>query len=319
MKRFGPERILVTGAAGFVGKPLVSKLEAAFPQSSIYAIQRSELMPVTSAPSRISYVKADLFRDDLEALFQSLRPDVVIHLAAISSVHQSLGSGGTAFEENLIGGVRLIRAMRKNTPRAALVFASSGEVYGRSFLTTPMADELTPIFPNNPYARSKAALEFAIQDMFCDGGRAIILRLFNHFGPGQDERFVIASFASQLRAIAMGAAPTIRVGNLEAKRDFLPVADVLDAYVAATNQVFSNDASSCEIYNVASGKPRTIASVLDDLITASGLTVNVEEDATRMRPSEVTMAAGDARRFTERFGWTPKAAWESSLSSLVRI
>ncbi len=309
-----PLRILITGAGGFVGRALVTRLKTDLPNVELTGLYRERVSPKGQITCHI----IDLARDNIEGVLTTAKPDVVVHLAAISSVQQSLGSGGATFEENLEAGLRLIRAMANVAPEAALVFASSGEVYGRSFLTSPVATEATPISPNNPYARSKAALEFAIEDMFATKGRAIVLRLFNHFGQGQDERFVIASFAAQLREIAGGASPIIRVGNLEAERDFLPVADVLAAYSAAIKHIVASKNASFELFNIASGKPRAIASVLDDLIRLSGLDVTIEQDPSRMRPSEITLAAGDAQKFSDITGWQADASWDEALAELLK-
>jgi GDP-4-dehydro-6-deoxy-D-mannose reductase len=314
----GPQRILITGAGGFVGKALVSQLHRDFPSVEITGLYRDS---ASAVPVPIPLLKAqivDLVSGDIAGVLKTAKPDVVIHLAAMSSVQQSLGAGGVTFSENLTAGLRLIEAMEKVAPEAVLVFASSGEVYGRSFLTSPLVKESTPIFPNNAYARSKAALEFAIEDMFAPKGRAIVLRLFNHFGHGQDERFVLGTFAAQLRKIAAGAAPTIRVGNLEAARDFLPVADVLRAYSAAVRRALTAKTGAFEVFNIASGKPRRIASVLDDLIRLSKLAVTVEQDPARMRPSEIEAAAGDASKFSEATKWQPTASWDEALMELLK-
>jgi GDP-4-dehydro-6-deoxy-D-mannose reductase len=312
-----PLRILVTGAGGFVGKALTAHFQTAFPGAHLIGLLKDKPASSTIHSRQIEMHGLNLVSGDLSGLFAATKPDVVVHLAAISSVQQSLGAGGETFEENLQSGLRLIKAMANAAPDAALVFASSGEVYGRSFLTSPIATEQTAIAPNNPYARSKAALEFAIEDMFAPKGRAVALRLFNHFGPGQDDRFVIASFAAQLRAIAGGAKPTIRVGNLEAERDFLPIKDVLAAYVAAVNLAVAAKTGSFDVFNIASGEPRRIASALEDLIRLSGLNVAVEQDPSRMRPSEIKQAAGDATKFSIATDWRPQASWDDALAELT--
>jgi GDP-4-dehydro-6-deoxy-D-mannose reductase len=311
-------RILITGAGGFVGKALISQLQTDFSGVEITGFYRDHTSAMFVSTPFFKAQIVDLVSADLAGVLATAKPDVVIHLAAMSSVQQSLGAGGLTFEENLTAGLRLIKAMTAAAPEAALVFASSGEVYGRSFLTSPVATETTPISPNNAYARSKAALEFAIEDMFAPNGRAIVLRLFNHFGPGQDERFVLGTFAAQLRKIAAGAVPTIRVGNLEAARDFLPVADVLRAYSAAVKQVLSAKTGSFDVFNIASAQPRRIASVLDDLIRLSKLAVTVEQDPARMRPSEIGIAAGNANKFSSTTNWEPTASWDDALTELLK-
>ena len=313
-----PARILLTGAGGFVGRLLIPVLSQAFPSAHVTALLREAPLNGSSAVSTgVTYKKFDLLSDDMSALVSETAPDVVVHLAAISSVQQSLGTGGTAFDENLTAGLMLIRALNEQAPNAAVVYASSGEVYGRSFLNAPIANELTPVFPNNPYARSKLALEYAFQDMFCGKGRAVALRLFNHFGVGQDERFALASFAAQCRAVKAGLQTSIRVGNLAAKRDFLPVADILPAYISAIKYVLASANGSFDVFNIASGVPRSIESVLADLIKFSGISVKTEEDASRMRPAEIEIAAGNSHKFTDATAWQPQANWDDALRALV--
>jgi GDP-4-dehydro-6-deoxy-D-mannose reductase len=313
-----PERILVTGAGGFVGRLLIPVLGAEFPNAKIIGLLRdaSESSTAVSAKN-IRFKAVDLVDGDLRETIRDAKPDVVLHLAAISSVQQSLGAGGSSFRENVTAGLRLLEALHAHAPEAALVFASSGEVYGRAFLSTPIASEATPIFPNNPYARSKAVLEFAVQDMLNPKGKAVCLRLFNHFGRSQDDRFVVATFASQLRAARQAKQKIIKVGNLQAKRDFLPVADVLDAYVAAIKWITRQHSGSFDLFNVASGNPRSIQSVLDDLIRLSGMNVEIVQDAARMRPSEIETAAGNSAKFTNATEWQSVADWDAALTSML--
>ena len=136
----------------------------------------------------------------------------------------------------------------------------------------------------------------------------VIARSFNHIGPGQRERFVVASFAAQLARIAAGAPPRLLVGNLEAARDFLDVRDVVAAYVA-----LARDGERGEAYNVCSGRAVTIRDVLRELIGIAGVPVEVREDPQRLRPSEIPVSVGSPQKLRARTGWEPRIALVQSL------
>jgi GDP-4-dehydro-6-deoxy-D-mannose reductase len=305
--------ILITGAEGFVGRSLASRMALAFPGAVIAGTCRSG-DPVAEVTQT---VPLDLTTGDIGAVVAALKPDLIVHLAARSSVAQSLGAGDVTFYDNVEASLRLADALRRHAPGKPLIFASSGEVYGASFNRQCPVDEATAPQPQNPYARSKLAGEFAFADMLSGVSPVMALRLFNHFGPAQDTRFVVAAFAAQIRAIRAGTMPpVIKVGNLDAVRDFLPLEDVLEAYVAAA-RVMQNATPGFGLFNIASGHGRRIASILDDLIAVSGVSARVEIDPARLRPSEIPTAIGDARAFRAATDWAPSTPWDLALKGML--
>jgi GDP-4-dehydro-6-deoxy-D-mannose reductase len=195
-----------------------------------------------------------------------------------------------------------------------LVFTSSAEVYGRQPPENIPLRETCALNPANPYAASKAAAEMLLLgEAHTFGLDVVIARAFNHIGPGQNERFVVASFAAQLAKIAAGGAPQLFVGNLDAKRDFLDVRDVVRAYVA-----LARDGAAGEIYNVCSGTARSIRDVLRELIIAAHVPVEVRDDPGRMRPSDVPLFVGDASKLRAATGWEPHIAFAASIRDIYR-
>ncbi|MCA0425602.1 MAG: GDP-mannose 4,6-dehydratase [Proteobacteria bacterium] len=305
-------RILITGAEGFVGRALAARIRAEWPGITLTGTSR-QIDGVTACHERIVL---DLAHGDITEALHAAQPDAILHLAARSSVAQGLSASAETFDDNVTGTLRLAKAVRQTCPGAAFLFASSGEVYGRSFnAACPITEDVAPA-PQNAYARSKLAGEFAVTDVLASTNPVIILRLFNHFGPGQDERFVIPAFASQLRRIRDEGAPTvIRVGNLDAIRDFLPIGDVLAAYGAALALAAARG-PSCETFNISSGTGRSIRSVLNDMIERTAMSVTVDVDPARLRPSDIPRAIGDSTRFRAATGWQPDHIWSAAIDGM---
>jgi GDP-4-dehydro-6-deoxy-D-mannose reductase len=307
--------ILVTGAFGFVGRHLINSLRLAFPASTrLVAAGSGDAAGVASGVETVSIDFTDA--GAVDDLLASIRPAHVIHLAARSSVQQAHNAALATYETNVAGTLALAAAMRSHVPGSAMIFASTGEIYGRAFAGGEALSENAPVFPSNPYARSKLAAEIALQDMLADTCPVIVLRLLNHTGAGQDERFVVPSFAAQIARIEAGSAPpVVRVGNLSAERDFLDVADVVDAYMRALE--LADNAKGYQLFNVASGIPRSIDSILVGLRSLSRVPFAIEQDPERMRPSDIPRAVCDASAFRAATGWQPTRAWSATLVDVL--
>ncbi|MBX9706395.1 MAG: GDP-mannose 4,6-dehydratase [Caulobacteraceae bacterium] len=299
------KRVLVTGASGFVGRRLMPRL----------ADDGHEAIGLTGPEAEPGPLRVDLTdRAATQAAFAHLRPDVVVHLAAMSSVGVGSSQPDEVWRANFDGARSVALACRALEQDVRLIFASSGEVYGRRFNEGP-CDEAAPIAPMSAYARSKAASEFELEDIARCGLTVTALRLFNHTGPGQDQRFVAPSFAAQIAAAAKAGGGQIRVGNLDAMRDFSDVDDVIGAYVAVISDV-ERPAAPFEVFNVGSGRARAVRELLDALIAISAANVEVVSDPDRMRPSDIARAEGRFEKIAARHGWRATTPLETTLASL---
>lgn len=310
------KRILVTGAAGFVGRHALAALAAAAdPSDRIVGIGRGS---PDALPAGVGFRQIDLLDGAaLSAFVAAYRPTDVLHLAAMASVQQSADAPTETWRVNLVGLLNLAEAVARSAGGARFVFVSSGEVYGRAFLAGHALSEAVAPLPLGAYARSKWFGEQILLDVLRNSGvRLVILRPFNHIGPGQDERFVVPSFAGQIARIEAGLVPPVlEVGNLAAARDFLPVGDVVRAY--ATLIARAEEIADGSVFNVASGRPRSIESVLADLRGHARTPFAVRIAADRMRPSEIPVAAGDASRLTAAIGWVPNEDWDAALAGVL--
>jgi len=197
-----------------------------------------------------------------------------------------------------------------------LVFASSSEVYGRSFAAGIPLDETALLSPRNTYAATKAAADLALGALTDEGLRSLRLRLFNHTGAGQSPQFVLAAFARQIARIERGLQePVLRVGALSPRRDFLDVRDVCSAYIACLRRL--PDLPSGQILNVASGIARRISDILDSMLRLAGVDAVVETAESRLRTGDTPIAVGDAARAKTLLGWEPTVSWEGTLKAVL--
>lgn len=305
----GPPRILVTGASGFVGQKLVRRIAIAEPGAHV--------VPVHGPQRADGALSLDL--GDIEAcmaMVQNIRPTIIVHLAALSSVGKTLADPDEVWRSNFDGTRALARSALSLGTDVRFIFASSGEVYGREFNKGP-CDEEAPLAPASPYARTKAACEYMLNDLASDRLSVVSLRLFNHSGPGQDERFVVPSFAAQVARLEKNTqGGQIQVGNLDASRDFSDIEDIIDAYLAVVRH--PDPLARFSVFNVGSGETRSIRSILETLIGLAKVSVEPLSDPSRMRPSDVAVAQGVFDRFRAEFGWTPARSFDQTIADILQ-
>ena len=301
----GSPRILVTGAGGFVGGWMTTRLRAALPGAEVVAAGAASgpALDVTQAA-------------EVDGFVERFRPTAVIHLAGVSSLVKARAETRSAWDVNLFGTLNLAEAVLRHAPHARFVQAGSSEVYGGAFNAAGgTVDESAQLAPLNPYATTKAAADLMLGEMAEAGLHAVRMRPFNHIGPGQSTSFAVPAFAAQIAAVERGERePVMRVGNLDSRRDFLDVRDVVAAYLlAATGPALPRGV----VINVASGEPRRIGDVLALLLKMSGTAIRVEQDPGLSRPSDVPVTAGDATRARELLGWCPSIPFETTLRDVL--
>jgi len=305
-------RILVTGAAGFVGGHLRDALRLAFRDAwLIAAIHRR---PAMGWDENVTLDLADAA--GLAGQLAAIAPDAVVHLGAQANVAQSFRDVAATWEANLTATLKLGAALLQARPACRLLFASTGEIYGLSFQQGVALDENAPLAPGNPYAAAKAAADIALGEMALRGLEVVRMRPFNHVGPGQSEGYAVAAFARQIALIEAGRQPPVMaVGALERWRDFLDVRDVCGAYAQALAQW--EGLPNGIALNIASGVPRRIGDVLAGLLARSATPIRVEEAAHALRPNDVVRTLGDAGRARTMLGWQPMIDWEMTLDDVL--
>jgi GDP-4-dehydro-6-deoxy-D-mannose reductase len=304
-------RYLITGIGGFAGRHLATRL----------LDQGNEVVGLVHSPKSLPADLAARIPDEALAagdvcdrktvagLVERTRPDGIFHLAGQSSVMHGEAAARDTFTVNTVGALQVLAVAARYPCRVVVV--SSGECYGRAAGVNPVT-ESTPLRPVSVYAASKAAVELLVRHAIdAYGADALCARSFNHTGPGQSARFVCADFARQIVAVERGRQPAIRVGNLDAVRDFLDVRDVVRAYLCLW-QHGEKDA----MYNVASGVGRRIGDVLDALCRGSSVQPAIEPDPERLRPAEVPVLIGDNSRL-RGLAWQPRVDWGTTLSSVL--
>ena len=309
-------RVLITGITGFAGSHLADYcLERGGVDVHGVVRWRSRTENIEHLEGKVSLHECDL-RDasSTRDVIEEIKPEYIFHLAAQSFVPTSWNAPAESLSTNIIGQLNIFEAVRKIDLDCRIQLACSSEEYGMVYENEVPIKETNPLRPLSPYAVSKVAQDFLAYQYFMSYGiRAIRTRGFNHTGPRRGEVFVTSNFAKQVATIEAGkAAPVIKVGNLDAVRDFTDVRDMVRGYVLATEK-----GKPGEVYNLASGKAITIRAMLDKLIALAKVEVKVETDPARLRPSDVEVLIGDYSKFHADTGWEPKIPFDQTLEDLL--
>ena len=300
------KKVLIFGIGGFVGRYLSEEFK-----KNGYEVAGSDVRRTDSIPEYVSFTAADLLDGDaVKALVADVSPDMIINLAAISSVGLSWKIPQTTVSVNVVGALNVLEAARALPEKPKVMFIGSSEEYQAA--DSPM-DEKTPLDANNPYGISKVTQErFARLYRSQYGMKVYCVRPFNHTGVGQRDSFVLPSFCKQAAEISKSGAPgVIHVGNLAAKRDFSDVRDIVRAY----RMIIESDESET-IYNVGSGQAYGLDELLNYIVSLSPQKIDVQVDPERVRPIDTPLICCDHSLITERLGWKPKYTIFDTLKSM---
>lgn len=304
-------KVLITGVTGFVG----SHLAELCLQQGVETIGSYRWR---SRRENIEHIKdlelreADLLdAASVEKLLKDLRPDWIFHLAAQSFVPTSWNAPAQTFQTNVVGQINLLEAIRAiDLSEVRFLAVGSSEEYGLVLPEEVPIKETNALRPLSPYAVSKVGQDYLGWQYFRSYGLHIVrTRAFNHGGPRRGEVLLPSDFAKQIAEIEVGLRePVVRVGNLEARRDFTDVRDIVRAYWLALEK-----GEAGEVYNIGSGEALTGREMLDRLLGMTDVSVEVRQVPEKMRPSDVEILISDCSKFRERTGWAPQIPIDTML------
>ena len=311
------QRVLVTGAAGFVGSHLVALLGAEQPAPHVVGWRRPDpdggkpRHPAPDGPARLPYRAVDVLdAGAVRHAVEELKPDQVYHCAGAAAVAGSWNLRVSTLRTNVIGTEHLLAAIERAAPSARVLIPGSALVYrpGRG----PLAEDAA-IGPVSPYGLSKLAQEMLAARYAADGLGVVRTRSFTHIGPGQDPSYAASSFARQIACIEAGLAePVLQVGDLDAQRDLLDVRDTVRAY-----RGLMEHGALGAVYNVCSGAAHPMREVLEGLVSLADIPIEVRVDPARLRPSDYPELRGDRTRITADVGWAPRIPLSETLRDLL--
>lgn len=303
------KKTLIIGCNAFVASHLVNE----FRKNNYECIGVDCSQPVNKESFKEFYVADILKEDEVFDVVSKVKPDYIVNLVAISSVKKSWEIPAITFDVNVKGTINILESVRKLGLNARLLLIGSSEQYGKIDYSKPVSEETNPN-PVNPYAISKVAQEnIALMYNQAYGMDIILVRSFNHIGPGQSLGFVTSDFASQLVKIEQGKCdPILSVGNLSAKRDFTDVRDIVKAY-----RLLLENGKSGQIYNVGSGKAISIEDMLEILMKNCNADIKVCIDKNRFRAIDTPVIVCDNKKMVQITGWKQSYCLEESLKDIL--
>lgn len=289
-------RALITGGKGFVGRHLNEHLLSENDDVTVIDLEHD----VTN-------------NTEMRHVMQDAQPDVIYHLAALSHVGTSWNDPSGVLNVNVLGTANVLAAAREEVPDALTLVISSAEVYGIVSTEQLPLTEDSIVQPSSPYAASKAAAEVvALQASRGFSQKVIVVRPFNHVGPGQAPTFFVPALANRLIAAKREGRTSVPVGELSTRRDFTDVRDVVRAY-----RLVATQGEPGETYNVASGVDRSMSDVAQMLLDAVGAQIELSVDLNLLRPVDVPVLRGDANKLRAATGWQPEMDFVTTINDVV--
>jgi GDP-4-dehydro-6-deoxy-D-mannose reductase len=311
-------RALVTGISGFVGGHLTEHLVAE--GDLVVGLSASGRWPAELAhlAQKARIERFDLVQASEATLAEIVRrkqPEVIYHLAAQSNPQASLEASRATWTLNFWGSFNLLEAVKVSGQKPRVILVSSGVCYGNPPAELIPVNENCPLRPNNPYAASKAAVDLlGIEHHLAHGTDVISVRPFNHAGPRQLPRYVLAALAFQVAQVEAGRSSRLEVGNLEVIRDFTDVRDVVRAY-----RLLALRGHAGEVYNLGSGRGTKLADALEYLRSQARVPIEIHVDAARVRAVDQPMLVADARKLRAAVGWETRYSIQQTLSDMLDL
>lgn len=296
-------RILVTGASGFVGSWLLRELEVAGHEA--IGAPASSVLDITDQGAVANLVRATA-------------PDAVAHLAGLSYGPDARREPNRALAVNEGGTRSIMRAVAACSKTTPVLVVSSSEVYRAPAVEDLPLRESAPLLAEQPYGLSKLAQERVVfQSAVAGGPPVVIVRPFNHTGPGQRPEFVVPAFARRILAARQSGDRTIAAGNVDVRRDFSDVRDVVRAYRLILEALgFSGVPPGPRIYNIASGRTVAIRDIAQAFAALAGIDVDIRVDPMLVRESDPPEIRGDASLIGAELGWHPSIPFEVTLKDV---
>lgn len=323
-------RSLIIGAAGFVGAYLIRHLQQELGHQTAVTKLPNERISADKNVYNQHGAGSDRYHPDItdldiydldilnpDAVFQlmqSVQPDYVFHLAAQSSVAVAWNNPGMTVDVNIRGAVNVLEAVRRMKKRPRILLVGSGEEYGLVRPQEIPISEDNRLCPGNIYAATKAC-QTMIGSIYARayGIEAVMVRAFNHIGPNQEPLFVVADFCRQVAWMEAGRQEAVlHVGNVDARRDFTDVRDVVRAYA-----MLAENGKAGEIYNVGSGRAVSIAHMIQLILKKSAVAITIEQDASKVRPVDLPVIEADIRKLQTATGWQPQIGLEQTIEETL--
>ncbi len=291
-------RAFITGGGGFVGGHLAQHLKDSGDE-------------VTVADRECDVTD----RAAVSVALTATRPDVIYHLAAMTSVAESWSRPNEFTRVNVLGTAHLVDAAHEAVPEARVVVVSSAEVYGIVREDELPLTENSPTVPANPYSTSKLEAEHVAREAVRSRHQSVVIaRPFNHIGPGQSTAFVVPALVRRLLDATAEGRHFIFVGDLTTRRDFSDVRDVVRAY-----RLLSEWGRPGDAYNVASGHDVALADIAEEIRRRINPDVELLVDPELLRPVEMPVSRGSSQKLHDTTGWEPTIALARSLDDVIAV
>jgi GDP-4-dehydro-6-deoxy-D-mannose reductase len=311
------KRALITGITGFAGSHLAELLieQNKWEVFGIHASDR-HLKNIESIKDKVTLQRVNLLdASEINRIISEIRPDVIFHLAASTFVGDSFDKPAEFISNNSTAQINVLEAVRNSKLiDTKIIVVSSAHAYGLVDSKNLPINESVPFTPDNPYAVSKITQDYLGLCYFLSYNLPIIrLRPFNHIGSRLPASISISRFAKQIAEIEKGLQePIIKVGNLESKRDFTDISDMMRAYILAAEKCENGEA-----YNLGTGVSHKIGDVLEMLISLAQVPITVESDESLFRPSDIPDLRCDASKFKAATGWEPTVPLKKTLQDVL--